>query len=567
MKRAVLFLIGIILFCAAPAFAQTTATYGESQVGVTNCVPNNNSADFDTIAQCNASSGTGTFQKAPLFVGAVTSPPYAATTCGSTKAGMIQWTGSLLQVCDGSSWINLGGASVCTGPSSLSFTNQSGVAVNSTITSNAVTMSGFSCTASAVCSGCIIVKNNVAVGTSTTTVAGDTIAIRVTSSPFYSTMVTAILYIGTTNSGIWIVTTAADSSCGGTPAVGTVCADGTIYAGATPDGNVKMYTTPCDVGMSGTQGACTGTRATKKWSYGGSAYVGTTSSVVGQSNTLTEYLANGNADGPYEAATYCKTLNLYGHTDWYLPALAELNTLYAGYSAIGGFLTDGTWYWSSTEYPYAPDRALNQRFSDGTQGNTTNKANAVLVRCTRKEVPADACPGAANPGDLCPDGTVYAGLSPDTTVKMYAMPCDLGMSGTQNSCTGGRTGYTWNDGSANWTTPGVSNGTTGKANTLKLVALGTTPSPAPYNAAWACYNQTFGGHSDWYLPATSEMGVLYNNKTAIGSFDNYYVGWYYWSSTEYGGSYAYALRFADGSWISNPDGSKNSGRAVRCVRR
>jgi len=90
--------------------AQTTATPYEKQIGVTPCTNAAASADFDTLAQCTSTDSTsGTFQKAPIFAGKVTSPPYAATTCDSNKAGMIQWTGTYFQGCDGSSWVNLGG--------------------------------------------------------------------------------------------------------------------------------------------------------------------------------------------------------------------------------------------------------------------------------------------------------------------------------------------------------------------------------------------------------------------------------------------------------------------------
>ncbi len=107
-KRWLPLFLFVLLPVAITAYAQTTATYGESQIGVTGCGPNHNSADFDTLAQCNVSTGTGTFQKAPIFAGKVTSPPYSATTCDSNKAGMIQWTGTSFLGCDGSAWQSLG---------------------------------------------------------------------------------------------------------------------------------------------------------------------------------------------------------------------------------------------------------------------------------------------------------------------------------------------------------------------------------------------------------------------------------------------------------------------------
>ena len=51
-------------------------------------------------------------QKAPLFVGKVTAPPYSAVTCDANKAGMLQWTGSSFQGCNGTAWADLGGGGV-----------------------------------------------------------------------------------------------------------------------------------------------------------------------------------------------------------------------------------------------------------------------------------------------------------------------------------------------------------------------------------------------------------------------------------------------------------------------
>ncbi len=79
------------------------ATTGEKQIG-TACADGANSADFDTLAQCTATSGSGTFQRAPVILGAVTAPPYTATTCNADKAGMLQYTGGVVQYCNSSAW-------------------------------------------------------------------------------------------------------------------------------------------------------------------------------------------------------------------------------------------------------------------------------------------------------------------------------------------------------------------------------------------------------------------------------------------------------------------------------
>lgn len=122
MNRAALRLIAVFLLIiglACPASAQTTKTAWEKQIG-TDCNNGSASADFDTLAQCSATSGSGTFQKAPLFVGQVTSPPYASTACDAAKAGMLQYTGGVVQYCNGSAWSTMGSSSGTGGQSMFS---------------------------------------------------------------------------------------------------------------------------------------------------------------------------------------------------------------------------------------------------------------------------------------------------------------------------------------------------------------------------------------------------------------------------------------------------------------
>lgn len=83
------------------------ATPFETQVG-TACANAAHSTDFDTLVQCTSTSASAdTFRKAPLFVGAVASPPYPSTACDANKAGMLQYQGGNIVICDGSNWQSL----------------------------------------------------------------------------------------------------------------------------------------------------------------------------------------------------------------------------------------------------------------------------------------------------------------------------------------------------------------------------------------------------------------------------------------------------------------------------
>lgn len=121
------------------------------------------------------------------------------------------------------------------------------------------------------------------------------------------------------------------------PVVGVGMADGTVYAGVSPDTGKPMYTTRKDTGLCG------------EWN---------------------------------KAMDYAARLDAHGYTDWRVPTKAELNVLYKNRAAIGNFNeTDSAgWYWSSSQY--LNYRACGQRFSFGHQHNNY-KTHASSLRCVR----------------------------------------------------------------------------------------------------------------------------------------------------------------------------------------
>jgi len=185
-------------------------------------------------------------------------------------------------------------------------------------------------------------------------------------------------------------------------------------------------------------------------------------------------------------------------------------------------------------------------------------------------VVATTCGGTV--GTVCADGKVYAGLSPDGNEPMYAMPCDLGMTGTYNNCTGTRTTYMWGTYSmkAKWKKHGTMTGLTsavmGRVNTVALIAnYGTYNDGHTIGvpAAQACVAQTYGGHSNWYLPAKDELHLFWiGTPAAIGGLDVSGSG--YWSSTEFSSYVSWIEQFSDGYQTTN---GKTKSNVVRCVRR
>ncbi len=167
--------------------------------------------------------------------------------------------------------------------------------------------------------------------------------------------------------------------------IGSVCSDGTIYAGLSPDGNVPMYTTPCDLGQTGTQKNCTGTRSTYKWGTNNKT-TGYTSTITGEANTdglVANYGSyNDGSTVGVPVAQACADLSYGGNSDWYLLALNELDVLYTNKDAIGGLNTGGGGYYlSSSEYSNV--NAWIKDFSSSSNSGYS-KVIPIFVRCVRR---------------------------------------------------------------------------------------------------------------------------------------------------------------------------------------
>jgi hypothetical protein len=100
----------------------------------------------------------------------------------------------------------------------------------------------------------------------------------------------------------------------------------------------------------------------------------------------------------------------------------------------------------------------------------------------------------------------------------------------------------------------------GLQNTINIVNECNTPA----NAAMLCYDFTFGGFDDWYLPSRTELAKLYANigpgGTNIGGFS---TSGQYWASEQQSATAAFKINFSNGN-TSNL--SKNSLLYVRPVR-
>lgn len=106
-------------------------------------------------------------------------------------------------------------------------------------------------------------------------------------------------------------------------------------------------------------------------------------------------------------------------------------------------------------------------------------------------------------------------------------------------------------------TPGTSSTVDGMANTEAML------SDANHYAGIYCHDLTFGGHSDWYMPAQNELNLAWINRAVLGDLTINKYTWY-WSSTQSSAANGLAQEFDSGSTTGI---GKYNAYKVRPVRR
>jgi hypothetical protein len=284
--------------------------------------------------------------------------------CDGTIEGAVRYRSSTnsMDFCNGTNWESLSSA-VCGDviPSGLSFTDLPNESTSTLVMSNITQITSLGCEVGTnitgegspnyrICSDatCSTVIQDWTSGGSVIS-ANQYVQLRLTSSAAGGDTFDATMTVGG-SADVWNVTPTGD--CSSSPAVGTVCVDGTVYAGLTPDGNVPMYVTRCDAGQTWDGSNCTGVRLNLPWNDGNTnyTYLNVTNSISGENNTINSAPLDANnvtaGIQDHLPIVHCNNLNQDTHTDWYLPSTAEMQLIQGAKDSIGNLT--GT-YNTSTE--------------------------------------------------------------------------------------------------------------------------------------------------------------------------------------------------------------------------
>jgi hypothetical protein len=339
---------------------------------------------------------------------------------------------------------------------------------------------------------------------------------------------------------------------------------------------------------------------------------------IGYGKSNTEMLVDAMGDEAYidsygsektgnYAAKMCADYSLNGYDDWFLPSIDELGLMDLNLDKNGfGDFESGfcLYYWSSSEngrgyawlqyishgspssnYRYrscyvrpirafSEDELCNHVWGDGVETIPACTNNGVMTytceicKQTKEEsIPASMhtyvnyqCTGCGIWGKGPAGGYVFYDCDADNDSGnadgLISTECGWRYLEASPSDLSGR--YSWGETGSFGTEIDLGKG---KSNTYKLVEFASENSSFSFPAAKACYDYTYGGYSDWFLPSKDELNLMYENlkKDGLGVFTNEY----YWSSSELYSYYAWYQYFSDGG---QGDYKRSSYRFVRPIR-
>ena len=154
----------------------------------------------------------------------------------------------------------------------------------------------------------------------------------------------------------------------------------------------------------------------------------------------------------------------------------------------------------------------------------------------------------ARAGDICSDATIFMGLycpdegrNFDSCAMLYTVPYN------HDSAVSWRAGASRNDIANDSLEDGSRN--------QKQVRIDDS-----FPALNICKSLNYASHTDWYVPARSELAYMIENQRFIANLED----GVYWSSSEINSSQAWAVDFTRKQFQQH---SKSQERLVRCIRR
>ncbi|MEJ0061854.1 MAG: DUF1566 domain-containing protein [Alphaproteobacteria bacterium] len=543
-------------------FSTTSTQAAEKQIG-NPCTSDRNSADWDTIAQCDGTA----FIRAPLMIGAVVNPPYASTACDGGKAGMVQYTGGGIQLCNGTAWAALAasGGAGGTAPFALEAKTADESVSSTTLQNDDHLKFTLSANESRWFTGVLYLSS--ADATSDFKAAF--------TVPSGATGQWHLIANGTGQTNVTSVTQSHSATITGQLTAGSV-GTGTIGALALSiSGYVVNAATQGDIQLQWAANGA-GTSTLLKGSH--MLFIGSGGGAPCNDTTPQPFFFTDLANQTVNITIYSDILQLTGFNCAVNVAVSGTGSPYFRVcSSSNSTACDSTpvqdWTPAGTMGSILSGQYLQLKLASSPTGAVTNTASVSAGNTSDNWSVGTAgdCDGSPAPGTLCADGTVYAGLSSAPGApKMYVTRCDGGRSWDGSACSGSRATYTWNNGTSNWSATGDVCGVSandGEAVTGCIAAITDSGNGAPHAAAQFCDGLDMHGHADWYLPSRSELDTLRINRAAIGDFRSDTVpdgnnG--YWSSTEVIYDRALMQWFSDG----DQDGDfKANVWFVRCARR
>lgn len=149
--------------------------------------------------------------------------------------------------------------------------------------------------------------------------------------------------------------------------------------------------------------------------------------------------------------------------------------------------------------------------------STGNTAYSNILQVTANNSPLAVMDGTASgfactPGRIAPGGE-YLACNFGPGYDLIITPGGCTATTVNPTCAGGADTLLKDYGAGSVWGTGQFTGSDGAQQTVDMVALSYAGSP--FNAATHCSNLTYGGYSDWYLPSTTELLTLFNDKASV----------------------------------------------------